>query len=248
VTDRLAEYYDAYWTPVVDCQAYEAHPVLLEVLKRAVGRDDRLLDFGCGNATTVAPHLQELSGTYVGVDVSEVAVESARKRGLDARRIEPGEELPFPDGHFGTVVCFEVLEHLVEPRRAAQELFRVLRPGGFLVVSVPNVAYWVRRLEHALLGRWNPYGDPLSVEQPWRDPHLRFFTIRALERFLSAAGYSDMQIRGCNGAVLAELPLLHRLGSGKLGSRPYRLLERLAPSLFSATLIAAARRPTESVA
>ena len=50
--------------------------------------------------------------------------------------------MPFGDGELDVVVCNEVLEHLLEPQRAAAEALRVLRPGGVFLVSVPNVAYW----------------------------------------------------------------------------------------------------------
>lgn len=46
--------------------------------------------------------------------------------------------LPFPDAHFHAVICSEVMEHIPEHHRAADELVRVLKPGGHLVVSVPR--------------------------------------------------------------------------------------------------------------
>ena len=48
---------------------------------------------------------------------------------------------------FTVVVCFEVLEHLFAPHLAVAEMHRVLEPGGVLIATVPNVAYWRRRLD-----------------------------------------------------------------------------------------------------
>jgi hypothetical protein len=130
------------------------------------------------------------------------------------------------------VVCIEVLEHLFAPDR------RVLRPGGRLVASAPNVAYWRLRAMLAT-GTWNPLGDELSAEQPWRDPHLRFFTPATMERMLRLAGFAEVQVGAHGGRGLDHLttrPTAH--GQGRL----YRLAERRWPALFGLTIHAVAVR------
>ena len=57
-------------------------------------------------------------------------------------------------------------------------------------------------------------GDDLSIEQPWRDPHIRFFTPSTLERMLSASGY-EAEVRGYAGALLADLPKIGRFLRGR---------------------------------
>jgi ubiquinone/menaquinone biosynthesis C-methylase UbiE len=63
--------------------------------------------------------------------------------------------LPFPDGSFDRALCLDVLEHLAyeDQPRALAELFRVLRPGGELLVSVPNLAHLQSRIQFLLRGR-----------------------------------------------------------------------------------------------
>jgi SAM-dependent methyltransferase len=218
---------------------------VVEALDAHLGGEDRLLDFGCGDGRNIGAWLADRAGSYVGVDISDVAVQGASELGLDARRIDSEREIPLPDGSFDVVVCLEVFEHVVEPHRAASEIFRVLRPGGTLIASVPNVAYWRFRLDLALFGRWDPLGDALSVKQPWRDPHLRFFTKRTLTRMLAGAGFVEIDIRGCDGALLADVPLLRRLSRGR-GSPPYRMLERWLPSILARCLLTVGYRPGAS--
>jgi SAM-dependent methyltransferase len=218
---------------------------VIEALDAHVGGEDRVLDFGCGDGRDIGRRLAERARGYVGVDISAVAVQGATELGLDARRIDSEREIPLPDRSFDVVTCLEVFEHLVEPHRAAWEIFRVLRPGGTLIATVPNVAYWRFRLDLAIFGRWDPLGDDFSVEQPWRDPHLRFFTKRTLTRMLAATGFREIEVQGCDGAVLADIPLLRRLSRGR-GSPPYRLLERRLPSILARNLLAVTHRPSAS--
>ena len=65
-----------------------------------------------------------------------------------------------------------------------------------MIVTVPNVAHWRNRLDLALLGRWNPRGDHLSAEQPWRDPHVRFFSLSSLSRVVETSGFEVLERGG----------------------------------------------------
>jgi SAM-dependent methyltransferase len=163
--------------------------------------------------------------------------------GLDARRIGDAGDLPFEDSEFDVVVCIEVLEHLLEPQLAAKEAMRVLSAGGTFLVTVPNVAYWRRRLELGLLARWNPFGDDLSTREPWRDPHIRFFTPKTLRRMLvEQGGFVDVETWGVGDSFLAELPGPLRR-AGRKPSAPYQWLQRAAPTLFGTRIVAVARKP-----
>jgi SAM-dependent methyltransferase len=174
VTDTK-RYYETYWSPDGYNPLVTMSRDLRELLTTRVASTDRCLDVGCGDGSHYADWLNQNATAYVGVDISENAVRRARERGLDARLIDDAASLPFEDKSFDVVTCFEVFEHLFQPSAAALEIARVLRPGGVLLASVPNVAYWRWRLDLFLLGRWNPAGDSQSVARPWRDPHIRFF-------------------------------------------------------------------------
>jgi SAM-dependent methyltransferase len=234
---EVAQYYDRYWGADEE-PYYELDPALSRLVLDRVGPQTRVLDVGCGTARSYAPELARRASSYTGVDVSATAVEAARAAGLDTRVIDDAAALPVPDGSFDQVVCIEVLEHLFAPDRAAAEIRRVLRPGGRLVASAPNVAYWRLRAMLAT-GTWNPLGDELSAEQPWRDPHIRFFTPATMERMLRLAGFAEVRVGAHGGRGLDHLttrPTAH--GQGRL----YRLAERRWPSLFGLTIHAVAVR------
>lgn len=117
------------------------HLKRLEIISELVGDDDneRILDCGCGEGHL----LQRLSGVKFGVDRSDFALERARERnpGAEIRNAEI-TQLPFEDGFFSIVTCSEVLEHIPEYRSAISEILRVTKPGGRIIISVPNERNW----------------------------------------------------------------------------------------------------------
>ena len=103
----------------------------------------RVLDAACGVGWGTAL-LAGGCAEAVGVDLSPAAIAEAREAHGEAARFERGDlrELPFGDGDFDHVVCFEALAHVADPPQALDELRRVLRAGGALLVSVPNGAVY----------------------------------------------------------------------------------------------------------
>jgi SAM-dependent methyltransferase len=236
-------YYNSYWSPSGFSPVGMGLPETLRaVFTRHVQPSDRAIDIGCGDGSKVGDWLSRHAASYVGFDVAEEAVRLARARGLDAELVDDASALPLPDRSAEVAVCAEVLEHLFDPFAAVVEIGRVLSPGGRLIVTVPNIVNWRSRLDFALLGRWHPGGDQLSVEKPWRDPHIRFFTPRALVGLLHEAGLEVVEFGGLQDVSAAfRLPIARRLLGDRPAGRPTRLLVRLAPGLFSNQLYAVAK-------
>lgn len=242
---QVADYYDHYWShEELVVGGNQVGPAVQAILADVVGADSACLEVGCGPGSTVGTWAASCAESYVGVDVSQPAVEKARGLGLDARVIEDATALPFEDGSFDVVFCLEVLEHLFDPASALTEMKRVLRAGASLVVTVPNVVYWRRRLE-LLVGWWNPVGDDYSIERPWRDPHIRFFNPASLQRLLVEAGFEGIAIGGNRGALLRHLPYLAHLAPDRPPSRIYRRLERRFPALLGARVDGRAQKPAQ---
>jgi SAM-dependent methyltransferase len=237
-------YYETYWSEKGFCPNGAITPALAQLIRANIRTGWRCLDVGCGDGRTAGLCLRDHGCEYVGVDVSENAVRAAQALGLEAQKIDDAASLPFPEATFDAAVCIEVMEHLFDPHLAATDISRVLRPGGVLIVTVPNVAYWRRRIDLALLGRWNPLGDNLAVVQPWRDPHLRFFNPGSLRRMLTSVGFHPVTVGGHGGSLVRDVPWIGRkLWRGK-SSRLYRTAERAAPSLLAYRLHAVAFKPT----
>ena len=107
-------------------------------LSRLVPQGARVLDIGCGPGYLLAG-LARRGLECIGTEISDHA--AARARQLPGVRIEVGEltDLCFPTGHFDLIVLWQVLEHLADVNRTFQEVRRIVRSGGLVVISTPNV-------------------------------------------------------------------------------------------------------------
>jgi methionine biosynthesis protein MetW len=233
-------YYDTYWE--TEGVTTRPPPELLRLFERDISSDDRCLDVGCGDGGTSGVWLNEHAGSYVGVDISDRALRKASERGLDVHRISDAAELPFPDHSFDLAVCTEVLEHLFEPQLALTEIHRVLRLGGRLIVTVPNLAHWRSRVDLALFGRWNPRGDHLSSAEPWRDPHVRFFTLTSLADLTEQSGFELLEKGGHTQFGLPYfVPGLRKLTRTPLPRFATRRLASRFPRLLAETIYVVGR-------
>jgi 2-polyprenyl-3-methyl-5-hydroxy-6-metoxy-1,4-benzoquinol methylase len=104
----------------------------------ATGR--RVLDAGCGTAYGSRLLAEAGASEVIGVDRASDVLDSARAKIPVAVVLEEGDvtALPYEDGRFDLIVCFEVIEHLDDPGRALDEFRRLLGPEGLLAVSSPN--------------------------------------------------------------------------------------------------------------
>jgi uncharacterized protein YbaR (Trm112 family) len=141
-----------------------------------------------------------------------MALERARGRGLTLVRatLDHGG-LPLPDEAVDVVVFSEVIEHLVDTDAALDELVRVLRPGGSLLLSTPNLAAWFNR--GLLLAGVQPVFTEVSLQRIYGRPghevvgHLRVFTRAALLGLLRG---HELDIVAVRGAAYHDTPRLLR--------------------------------------
>jgi 2-polyprenyl-3-methyl-5-hydroxy-6-metoxy-1,4-benzoquinol methylase len=157
-------------------------PRLKEILSRRVVEPSRtrLIDIGCGNGA-VTNVLRSGGFDVVGIDPSSEGVEQAR-RAHSGLRVELGsayDNLLECFGAFDVVVSLEVIEHLYSPHMFAENIERLLRPGGFAVVSTPYHGY-LKNLALAITGKWDFHHHPLAEHG-----HIKFWSKRTLEELMA---------------------------------------------------------------
>jgi len=123
-------------------------------------RDGLLLDIGCGTGTTLSS-LRRF-GRVLGLDSSELALARAQSRGLNRLVQGAAQHLPYADGSFDVITMLDVLEHLDEEATTLTGIYRVLRPGGSLLLTVP-----------AFPSLWSQHDVALHHRRRYRSTQLR---------------------------------------------------------------------------
>lgn len=144
---------------------------------RAAGRPGRILDLGCGRGFTLAA-LREMGWECVGTELSEEMAAEARKTAGVQVLLGGPEEFPFPGGSFDAVTAWHSLEHMERPVRTVREVARLLKPGGLLLVEVPDANSLQARVGG---GRWFHFDVPR---------HLYHFTREGLAAILAEEGFA----------------------------------------------------------
>ncbi len=226
----LVTFYDDYWRNKSDL----FDQTRLDIVASHVGAGERVLAVDCGPGV-LARQLADQGNQVVGVDMSYVAVARAQARGIEARQVDLDcAPLPFPDDAFDTVVSDSGLEHRYHYDRAFDECVRVLKPGGTLVLLLPNIAHWRCRW-WLLTGRF-----PYVRNSPTDLTHLRFFTLAEARTLLRARG---VRIVKTDGSASLWVPGLYPFFLRWPGFRQaYTWLARHWPALFARDFIAIGRK------
>lgn len=152
----------------------------------------RILTIGCG----IGSDVWYLAGTneVVGIDYASSASEVARLHQLRIVDcdLNANPVLPFADSSFDIVVIKDILEHLLDPLAVLQQTGRVLKDGGYAVISVPNHFYWPFRLRYLLGGNLLDARHRSHYDE-WDYMHIRFFSYGGFRRFLTTAGFQPIR-------------------------------------------------------
>jgi len=130
------------------------------------------------------------------------------------------QPLPFKSGSFTGAVSLEVIEHLINHELFLKEIYRILKPRGWLIMSTPNIAWWGYRL--MMLG-----GNPPKKE----GYHLRFFTARTMVKLLQ-----DFDFKVVKTAHFSTIPYLNHLLIW-LKLKPFYPVIRIWPNFLAQDLV-----------
>jgi SAM-dependent methyltransferase len=169
-------------------EIYEASGPRIEKVRQLVaGFKDRkkVLDVGCADGSILAPFakVHELHG----VDISEGLIAKASAAGIIGlvHDVET-KPLPYADGAFDIVFSGETIEHHVDTDWMLSELNRVLKPGGILILTFPNIRTILS------VGMMLLLDLPPMYAARYRAPHYRDFTLRTIKLALRNQGF-DLQ-------------------------------------------------------
>lgn len=215
---------------------------LIATCLRAAPRS--VLDLGCGRGFLLRALRRELpSVRCIGVELSEMAVRELREDSFEIFVQDVADRLPADDASIDLVIMGEVIEHVFDPDACLEEARRVLRPGGTLVLTTPNLASWLNRLllffgvqpvftETSARKKYGHWLGLLGQHSTNTQGHLKLFTAGALCELLGDIGFDVLKVEGYKFFLMAEHPLANVVES----------VFRLRPTLASGFIVTARNR------
>lgn len=149
-----------------------------------------VLEIGCGRGETGAFLQRETGCRVTGVELNPRVARAAAERlhRVVVGDVEDADTLAALDGGYDALLALELFEHLVDQERFLEVARSLVRPGGRIVMSVPNVGHW-SVVEDLLAGRWDYLPIGLLCYT-----HYRFFTRRTLADWLARCGFAEARL------------------------------------------------------
>ncbi len=169
-----------------------------DIFKRSIsGKGLMVLDVGCGTGVLGAYLKKEQGCTVYGIEINEAAFNYAKNNLDDVIHANVETvDLPYSNDQFDVVVMGDVLEHLVNPVSALKKIFEKVKPGGEILITVPNIRHWKIVRDLVFRDKWEYMSWGILDFT-----HLRFFTKRSIKQLLN-----DNQIHVKNASRVIQKP------------------------------------------
>ncbi len=215
------QYYDCYWSEKDEGIDPNRVRQVLGYLKP----NQLVLDLGCGHGK-MAAEINRSQAKTIGLDFSAVILRKAFAREITVVRADMDEgHLPFQSDCFDAVVFAQTIEHVFHHEHVMSEAVRVLKDGGQLILSFPNIAHWRFRLA-LLFGRF-PYIEDTQTHSQ----HIRFFTLSSIRKLCQK---HDLTVKASEGnSALGWCPIYYWRMNMTPVRQCYELATKVYPALFA---------------
>lgn len=155
---------------------------ILKLLPKNTASNFKVLDVGCSSAMLTAEIAKALPKSQVtGLDSYKAAIDLAKSKYPDINfTVADAHDMPFKNQTFDLLVCTETLEHVIDPKGVLEEIKRVIKKDGTLIISMDSGSLLFRII-------WNLWTK--SKGKVWQDAHLHEFTAKLLEDLTKEAGF-----------------------------------------------------------
>lgn len=205
---KKRDYYQ-YWGKVsTKSELCHREIICLRMLKKFNNRKLKFLDLGCGDGSFLEYLKKETQFQLVGVDSSKLQIKKCNSKNLKVIRADIEIDLPFEDNSFDIVYSGEVIEHLYNPDFFLQEVKRILKPKGYLLLSTPNLCSWYNRILFfcgikpifmEISAKSKSVGSGFLkrfIKDPHPVGHIKIFNYDALNDLLRMYSFKVLQTKG----------------------------------------------------
>ncbi len=200
-----------------------------QAIVSSAGQGNTLLDIGCNNGYLLY-QFKETFTNLIGLEYSASQIERARinLEGLNfLGLVGSPEDMPqITSNSIDTIITADTIEHIPDVYAATEEMFRVLKPGGTLIINTPNIGFIKKRFL-LLLGFFPSTSEPnegIGTDPLFDGGHLHYFTYRSLKLVLERAGFV----------------MINKTAYGKFG-----FIQNIYPELLSSGLQWHAKKPED---
>ena len=199
-----------------------------KLIKDWCGKGNKILDAGCREAP-YGDLISEENEVY-GLDNCIKAMLLKQREGINDTACNKGYRslalgnclsLPFPNEEVDFVLATEIIEHIFETRQFIREIYRVLKKGGKVIISTPNLVSIYKRfsvlfgsgrsfIPWAFITKENFFGPSNSLCYPEQKIHVRFFTFSSLRKFLEDERFFCLEMLGTD-PLLSKIPLFDKI-------------------------------------
>ena len=191
--------------------------IMSDIVNELNLKGKNILDIGCYDGTFLSL-IKNRNNNFYGIDASKYGIREALKKKIKAKLFffDDRTKIPFRSGFFDLIIAGEIIEHIYDTDFFLEEIYRLLKKDGFLLISTPNIASLGRRLM-LLLG----VSPIIEISPNRRDSsgHIRYFTFRDLESLLETHRFS---------VVLKQSDVINFTSNGVARNR---LLAKIFPHL-----------------
>ena len=207
-----------------------------DVLRLIVKPSSRILDVGCGGGS-LAKILTANGHSVDGLTISNIEYKIAQEFVINIylHNLENGLPDEMLHSQYDYVICSHVLEHIVYPDKLLKDIYLVLKPGGSLVVALPNIMHYKSRLK---LITGNFMYEDAGI---WDNTHVKWYTFNSAKKLLSNYGFLIEM-----ATVTGELPLnslFAKILAPSIRKRIFTVLIKISNGLFGYQILLRAKKP-----
>lgn len=211
---------------------------IYEVVMSLLPKEERskitILDAGAGEGALS----QELLKMGFAVFACDLKPEQFKVKEIVCQKADLNQKISFENEFFEVVVSLETIEHLENPWQFIKEAYRVLKPGGKLILSTPNISHLSSRIFYLFFGRFIPFWSRRYMESNW---HINPIFLWELEFILEKVGFKVIKKTYNEGKLFPLFKPFIKNGKLYFGS-PISLDYLPKNSLFGENLIVVSQK------